>query len=278
MAQRRKKAEGQPRDPAERVSSLLLEARKLSEALLSSNRPSAGVVQSAEKLQELVTVFAQNEELVKIKDDESAALRIAIDELPEQLRYHCDSKGIRVSGAFPDFIFDGVIYLKVRSSEGVAYVNGSRHPIWPVDALVSVVETQLQQLRAPQRETQHFLERLWQAYSAVLQQRAGREQLNTKRVGIYEILPQMALLVQTPGFLKNPTREQFRTYSQHDLRADLFAVMQTGALPVYAGSRLVLEPTSVAEDGLFIYIPSLQRCGYIGHISFIAIDADGEPR
>jgi hypothetical protein len=88
----------------------------------------------------------------------------------------------------------------------------------------------------------------------------------------------MALLVQTPGFLKNPTREQFRSYSQHDLRADLFAVMQTVTTPSYGGSRLVLEPTSVAEDGLFMYMPSLQRCSYVGHISFIAMDADGEPR
>lgn len=61
---------------------------------------------------------------MKIKDDESAALRIAIDELPEQLSHHCDNKGIRVYGAFPDFIFDGIVYLKVRSSEGLAYVNG----------------------------------------------------------------------------------------------------------------------------------------------------------
>jgi len=170
------------------------------------------------------------------------------------------------------------VYLKIRSTEGIAYVNGSKCAVWPIEALISVIETQLQQLRASKRDTQDFLERLWRAYSAVLQQRAGREQLNTKRVGIYEILPQMALLVQTPGFLKNPTHEQFRTYSQHDLRADLFAVMQTGTVPLYGGSRLVLEPTSVAEDGLFMYIPSLQRCGYVGHISFIAVDADGEPR
>jgi hypothetical protein len=111
LAQRRKKTEGQPGDPVEWLSSLSLEARKLSEALLSSNRPSAGVVQSVEKLQELITLFAQNGELVKIKDNESAALRIAMDELPEQLRHHCDHKGIQVSGAFPDFIFDGIVYL-----------------------------------------------------------------------------------------------------------------------------------------------------------------------
>jgi hypothetical protein len=278
LAQRRKKTEGQPGDPLERLSSLSLEARKLSDALSSHNRPSAALVQSVEKLQEMITLFAESGELVKIKDDESAALRIAMDELPEQLSHHCDDKGIRMSGAFPDFIFDGVVYLRVLSSEGLGYVNGSKHQIWPIELLVSVVETQLQQLSTSKRETPDFLERLWQAYSAVLQQRAGREQLNTKRVGIYQILPQMALLVQTPGFLKNPTHEQFRTYSQHDLRADLFAVMQTGTLPLRAGSRLVLEPTSVAEDGLFMYIPSLQRCGYIGHISFIAMDADGEPR
>lgn len=278
MAQRRKKTEGQSGDPVERLSSLSLEAKKISEALSSRNRPSAALVQTVEKLQEMITLFAESGELVNIKDNESAALRVAMDELPEQLSGQCDNKGIRVFGAFPDFIFDGVVYLRVRSSEGLAYVNGSKHPIWPIDVLVSVVETQLQQLRASKRETPDFLERLWQAYSAVLQQRAGREQLNTKRVGIYQVLPQMALLAQTPGFLKNPIREQFRTYSQHDLRADLFAVMQTGTLPLHAGSRLVLEPTSVAEDGLFMYIPSLQRCGYIGHISFIAMDADGEPR
>lgn len=278
MPQRRKKKEGQPGDPSERLSALSLEAGKLSEALQSSNRPSLGVLRSAEKLQELITLIVHTGELDKIKSDESAALRTAIDELPERLRQHCDNKGIRLSGAFPDFIFDGIVYLRVRSSEGTAYVNGSKSPIWPIEILMSVVETHLQQLRASKRETQPFLERLWRAYSAVLQQRAGREQLNTRRVGIYDILPQMALLVQPPGFLKNPTHEQFRTYSQHDLRADLFAVMQTGTLPLYGESRLVLEPTSVAEDGLFMYIPSLQRCGYVGHISFITANADGEPR
>ena len=278
MAQRRKNTEQQSPEPCDQLLSLSHEARRLAEALRSSDRPAVGIVESAEKLQGLISTIAQTGQLEKIKDTEAAALLSASDQLPDQLLQHCQSKGIQLSGAFPDFIFDGIVYLKIRAPEGVAYVNGSKHSIWPVETLTSAVDAQLQELKNPKREAKDFLARLWKAYSAVLQQRAGREQLNTKRVGVYEILPQMALLVQTSGFLKNPTREQFTSYSQHNLRADLFAIMQANATPSYGGFRLVLEPTSVAEDGLFMYLPSLQRCGYVGHISFVSTDSMGGPR
>ena len=181
----------------------------------------------------------------------------------------CDLNGLHLGGAFPDYIINGTVCLRVDTRHSRVQINDSAGPIFPVKDCLDRVLDEVSSYSAPAFQASRFLSQLWVAYQLCLSRRKSSINASGARVSVFEILPELALSDQSRQFLRNPTKETFHPYSQHMFRADLYRLISTPMEPIVEGLRLVLEPTSVAEDGLFMFLPSVGRCAFVGHIVFL---------
>jgi hypothetical protein len=207
--------------------------------------------------------------LNRVRGDILERLENAQRELPTTIKYYCDQKGLLLSGGYPDYIIDGLLYLGIDNKNSTATLSDSKYALFPVDPVLEKIPEEISKLIAPSYDPMTFLERLWSAHQRCQEkQQAAGELLTSRRVSVFRILPEIAIASQAKGFGKNPVKEQFRSYSQHMFRADLFRLLASQETPSVHGHRLIVEPTSVAEDGLFMFLPTLGRCAFVGHIVF----------
>jgi hypothetical protein len=148
-------------------------------------------------------------------------------------------------------------------------INARRLSALPSDSVLKAIDTEVDEVKRTRRTVAETIALIWNAYEKVIEEKRNTANLTVKRASLLELLPKIALARQSNKFFKNPVRENYVSYSIHDFRADLFNLMQTEGRLEHNGHRLVLEPTSAAEDGLFMYVPALQRCAYVGHASFV---------
>lgn len=250
------------------LASVSLAARKTREALRTSDRPSIDLVKHGTKLIEAIGELSR-ERLSEAVEVERQAVEAAIKNWDELLRSHCVSRGLLLAGAYPDFIVEGVVYVRVNSNSASVNINAKRLTALPSDPALQAIDTEIAEAKRARKTAAETIALIWDAYEKVIKEKQNAASLAIKRASLFELLPKIALAHQSKRFLRNPVREDYVSYSIHDFRADLFALMQVEDRLEYRGHRLVLEPTSAAEDGLFMYVPALQRCAYVGHVSFV---------
>jgi hypothetical protein len=255
-------------DLSEILATISLAAKKAREATRSNTKPSIDLVKHGTKLLEAIGSLSKEKFQVAI-DLERQAVQSATSEWGEMLKRHCDDKGLLLAGAFPDFIVEGVVYVKFVVNSASASVNGKTLSALPFEPVFKAIGEELEEISHSRKSVDSTIALIWSAYRQVIEEKAEANRLSVKRASILELLPKIALARQSKRFLKNPVREEYVSYSVHHLRADLFALMQADGRLEHNGHCLVLEPTSAAEDGLFMYIPALQRCAYVGHASFV---------
>jgi hypothetical protein len=252
------------------LGSIITDAKRLKD-LLISNEPSAELLSHIHKFKHYATELLSSGHLDTISNAGQAAIRSAFDDLPLTLKHFCEANEYRLSGAFPDYIVNGVVYLGINAESHSALINDSKIPLFPLKDVFKQLTEQLAQFKKEAFDEKMFLEHLHEAYdSCLLKQFALEGSGLKKRVSIFTLLAELAFSNQSKAFLKNPTQKLFKPYSQHKFRADLFRLFNSETSPKWKGNNLILEPTSVAENGLFMYLPATGRCLFVGHVIFAA--------
>lgn len=244
-------------------------AKKLKQLLADPDDPALLVVAEIDKLKELISEIGSTGQLDEIRETEQALIRHTIDDLPIIIKQFCDERGVDLWGASPDFIVGGIVYLGIDFTTGSVTLNDQSLQLFPFKKVLQHLTEELDRQKKDAFDPSKFLGQLWQAYEARTTERKSNAR---KRVSIFELLLELALREQSKGFTKNPVKDRFKSYSQHRLRANLFRLLGSGIDLTLNGHRLILEPTSVADEGLFMYLPATGRCGFVGHILFAPID------
>jgi hypothetical protein len=245
-------------------------AKKLKQLLADPDDPALLVVAEIDKVKELISEIGSTGQLDEIRETEQALIRHTIDDLPIILKQFCDERGVDLWGASPDFIVGGIVYLGIDFTTGSVTLNDQSLQLFPFKKVLQHLTEELDRQKKDAFDPSKFLGQLWQAYEARTTERKSTNA--RKRVSIFELLMELALREQSKGFTRNPVKERFKSYSQHRLRANLFRLLGSGIDLTLNGHRLILEPTSVADEGLFMYLPATGRCGFVGHILFAPID------
>lgn len=196
-----------------------------------------------------------------------------LNDLPMTLKQFSETKGFHFWGGFPDHIVDGTVYLGINLKRYSVTINEISLPLFPIKIVLSNLDKEISRVTAESFNTEQFLQELWSAYHNCLRKKGvSKDEFSQTRVPIFHLISEMAFLRQKEKFLKNPVQHHFRGYSQHKFRADLFRLLSRQAAPTIERHRLILEPTSVAEDGLFMYLPTIGRCAFVGRAVFSQIE------
>ena len=256
-------------DAKKLISNVLQAARVVVAALAKPELPDPALVRGTAALKKSMNELLNGGHLEALHSLASRRIDNAVGELPVQLKQFCEQNRLHLWGAFPDYVLDGTVYFRVDDKNCRVQINDDAHPMFPLEANLKRLLEEVSKYSSTGFQADGFLRQLWQAYQLCLSRQKSSTNATGERVSVFEILPEVAFTVQSRQFLKNPTKGTFRPYSQHMLRADLYRVVSAVAEPAIEGLRLVLEPTSVAEDGLFMFLPSLGRCAFVGHIVFL---------
>jgi hypothetical protein len=265
--QREEHSEGDLQDV---LASISLSANKTRVALRSGNGPD--LLKHGAKLLEAIAALPK-ERLDQAIDTERQAVDAAIKDWGDLLRSHCVDRGLQLAGAYPDFIVEGVVYVQIKVTSASVIINGKRLSALPSDPALRLIDTEVAQMKRARKNSTETISVIWAAYESVLAEKRTSVSLAVKRASLLELLPRIAFSMQPKKFLRNPVREDYTSYSIHNLRADLFGLMQAEGSVEHLSHRLVVEPTSAAEDGLFMYVPALQRCAFVGYVSFVGVTA-----
>jgi hypothetical protein len=253
------------------ISSVLQTGRTVSAALANPEHPNPALVRGITAFKESTAALLNSGDLESLEISASKLIEDALKELPSQVKRFCEVNGLKLWGAFPDYIIEGTVYFKVDSKHFRVQINEDIGAMFPVNDCLGRVRDKVSTYSSVEFQASRFLSQLWQAYQLAASRRKSSTNITGQRVSVFEILPEMAFASQSRQFFKSPTKESFRAYSQHMFRADLYRLVSGATGPVIDGLRLVLEPTSVAEDGLFMFLPSVGRCAFVGHIMFLPI-------
>jgi hypothetical protein len=251
------------------LSSVLQTARTVSAALANPELPNPALLRGIAGLRESAGELLKSGDLESLEASASRVIEEAIKELPTQIKQFCDVNKLHLGGAFPDYVIDGTVYLKLDTRRCRVQINEDMGPMFPVRNCLDRVREEVHKYSSVEFQASRFLSQLWQAYQLCISRRKSSTSPTGQRVSVFEILPEMAFTAQSSQFLKSPTKEAFRPYSQHMFRAYLYRLVSAATEPVVEDLRLVLEPTSIAEDGLFMFLPSVGRCTFVGHIVFL---------
>jgi hypothetical protein len=200
-----------------------------------------------------------------------------LTDLPAELKRSCDSDGIQLYCAFPDHIANGTVYLSFDIRRYVVTINDLSMPLFPFAGVISALRNELSRVAKEAFQPAQFLDRLWRTHHAIFARQAlSADNPSSRRAPVFSVLVELAFGAQDRAFMRSPSQKNFRPYSQHNFRADLFRLLVANPEPVIQGHRLILEPTSVAEDGLFMYLPIIGRCAFVGHVAFAPVSSSAE--
>src|SRR6267143_783685 len=239
------------------VSNVLQAARAVAGALTNQEIPNPALLSGTAALKESIGELLKSGDLESLEASASRLIQDAYKEVPTQVKQFCEINALHLGGAFPDYVISGTVYLKIDTKRCRVQINDLICPMFPVKDFLDRVRDEVSKYSSGEFQATRFLSQLWQAYQLCVGRRKSSKNASGERVSVFEILPEVAFTAQSRQFSKSPTKGAFRPYSQHMFRADLYRLISAAAEPVVDGLRLVLEPTSVAEDGLFMFVPSL---------------------
>ena len=260
---------GSVSDTKKRVTNVIQAARAVAAALANPQVPNLALARGTAALKKSMGELLSSGDLESLEASATRLVEDALKELPTQVKQFCEVNRLHLGGAYPDYVINGTVYLKVDTKHCRLQINDDTRPMFPIKDCLDHITDEVSKYSAVEFQAGRFLSQLWQAYQLCVSRGKSSINVTGRRVSIFEILPEVAFAAQSRQFLKSPTKGAFRPYSQHMFRADLYRLVSSSAEPVVEGVRLVLEPTSVAEDGLFMFLPSAGRCTFVGHIVFL---------
>jgi hypothetical protein len=252
------------------LTNLISEAKMIVKALPESGGyPDPKFEGHVTKIKDTISEFVSTSYLEDAASSTRKEISALLEGIPNKLEEFCKASGFNLYGAFPDHIIDGTTYLAFDITAHRVTLNDMTFPLFPFDDLILRVSKEVLNQKKRSFQVDRFLDQLWNGYLRVLMsQGVPKEDCPGKRVSVNSLLPELALSQQSKTFLANPLQKNYKSYSQHALRADLFLLLSNNQRPVFKNHLLKLEPPSVAEHGIFMFLPSLGRCAFLGHLVF----------
>jgi hypothetical protein len=202
--------------------------------------------------------------LRSVRDDAQAILSSGVDELPIRLSRVLNG-GVDVKGASPDYILEGSLHVHLDQSAQTLIVAGNRLPTTPWKKTAQAVARALTELRNLEFNPDTFLKSMFAAYQQVL---ADTGKSPGAIVPIERIMQALALAHQPRSWRLDPTTRNYRSYGRDELRTQLYRLTKARQRAVLGGHRLNLAAGSNTDNALFMYVPSLARCAYVGVLSW----------
>jgi hypothetical protein len=122
-------------------------------------------------------------------------------------------------------------------------------------------------------DAEQFVKSLYSAYLEVV---AKHEKPVGAIIPIEEIIQSLAVSSQTRAWRLDPHTRNYRSYGRDRFRANLFRLLEQHPQPTHEQYLLNLAAGSNTQNALFMYIPSLGRCAYVGLLSWRK-KTDNEP-
>lgn len=223
-----------------------------------------GALQGAEDLVGPVSSGALLNALRVVQSEAQGVLSSLAEELPTRLR-GVSVEGVEVKGVRPDFIVDGGLHVHLDESARWLLVGGAHLPLAPWKKTAQAIARLLSELRNLPFDADGFSNSLFAAYEQALAE-AGKTMGAV--VPIERILQALALAQQPRAWRLDPTNRNYRGYGRDQLRAQLYRLVTVRPQPAFGRHRLNLTAGSNTENALFMYIPSLGRCAYVGLVSW----------
>jgi hypothetical protein len=247
-------------------------ARSIVDCLRRNDLVGAPLLEGLPRLREQMEKLLAFRLLENVQAACSSKREAALSNISSEFQRACQVHGLDVRGGFPDFIVNGTVYVGIDQKRLRAHVDDEEFDVFPVDRLAAQVSQAASEYLKKSFDPQAFLKELWRAHQGFLRSETSNADQGAGRVPVFELLPALAFAKQSKGFQRNPAKELFRTYSQHAFRADLYRFLTSLPDGTVNGKRLIIEPTSVAEQGLFMFIPTVGRCAFVGHIRFVVAE------
>ncbi len=223
-----------------------------------------GAVQGVEDLIGPVSSGALLNALRIVQSDAQAVLNSLAEDLPTRLR-GVVPEGVEVKGVRPDYIVDGGLHVHLDESARWLSVGGNHLPLAPWKKTAQGIARLLSELRNLPFDADAFSKSLFAAYEQALVE--GGKSMGAV-VPIERILQSLALGQQPRAWRLDPTNRNYRGYGRDHLRMQLFRLVTARPQPSVGGHRLNLTAGSNTENALFMYVPSLGRCAYVGLVSW----------
>jgi hypothetical protein len=255
----------------EALNKLLLEAKAILQAFPGGPAfPDPRLELHLSNLNSIAHELTTGTTLTSALQETRNTIESALANLPFTLKEFSDSNNLKLFGAFPDHIIDGTLYISFDLARYRAVINDAPFPLFPIQNVLAQISKELTAQRKQAFQPEKFLSDLWTAYRNTLskQGHVPNSEHSRQRVSIHSLLVELAITQQDKAFFHNPIQKNFKSYSEHAFRADLYRLLVSAEAPVFEKRRLKLEPQAVAERGIFMYLPSMSRCAFVGHLLF----------
>jgi hypothetical protein len=197
-------------------------------------------------------------------DEAQEILATLVEELPTRLSQVLGT-GVEVKGVRPDYILDGGLHIHLNEPSHMLLVGGTQLPLAPWKDTAQAIGRLLTDLRSLAFDADEFLKDLFEAYLHVVTE-AGKS-LGTV-VPVERVMQTLALAHQSRAWRLDPTSRNYRSYGRDQLRMQLYRLVTFRPQQTFKGHRLNLTAGSNTSNALFMYIPSLGRCAYVGLVSW----------
>jgi len=187
-----------------------------------------------------------------------------VDEIPRRLAGALPG-GVEVQGVKPDYILDGSLHVHLDEARYSMTFAGTRLPIAPWKPIERSIVTSLTDLKNLEFAPDQFLSTLLGTYRHLIQEMG-------KPVGtvvpVERVIESLAVARQSPNWRLDPSSKNYRSYGRDHFRAQLYRLLITTPRPSLQGLRLNLTAGSNTDRALFMFVPALGRCAYVGLVAW----------
>lgn len=189
--------------------------------------------------------------------------RRAVAEFEPAIRTLCASEKLHLEGHLPHFIVAGFLEVIIQDKQPVCKVAGHTFDTINLSLIGPVILEKVKTDAARRFDPVQFLEELHKAYQRTVRNDGTRE---GEPVLAKAILPELALVKQSPAFHKSPSKALFNEYTLEHFARDLARLLKDGQLSTVGGKRLYPTPVSDSSNGIPVMIDGAYR--FIGRLAF----------
>jgi len=238
--------------------------REISRLDQNRNENLLKIKQRIKKLNNMVKSFKPRETSIRdltnwISQYETTEIKHAEEKIRKQFGVELEKElgklGLSLSGQYPELRaglftieldFD---QLKVTLWYGPKQERLVQHPL-SVSKIASQIEKEKQKLGSQLPEEQ-LLEKLREAYHRASGMKHGEP------APIIKVLAELSYLLQSPRFLQDPKRENYRSYSRADFSYDLFRIRKFQSNTLFPSKLRLIVATRAHTRGRsnFLWVP-----------------------
>jgi hypothetical protein len=248
------------------LSRWLKSAKKANSSSPDAAAVLAGLRGMAHAVESLSTMTSRIEQAIRYWEREEQRLYMNYETL---FREAADKRGWKVDGQWPALFVDRGIAVEFDINKQSVSVGGVRVPSAGLPAILLMLEPLVHSLIPPRFVADEFLRALARAYDHA----CG----GTGQAAIYEVYRSLVVGSQPERFWRDARGAKFTGLGVDQFRARLSLALERRSSPTAGGREIRLLPPLSPQDGIFMYLASERRFGYVGRIEFLRHEATKGP-